>query len=58
MRHLARRAARFLLIALALAVTACSGSEEDASAPRTDFNVGWSIYAGWMPRPMPSKPGS
>jgi len=57
MRHLARRAARFLLIALALAVTACSGSEEDASAPRTDFNIGWSIYAGWMPWPYAQQAG-
>ena len=51
-----RRAARFLLMACALAVAACSGSEEPAE-PRTEFNIGWSIYAGWMPWPYAEQAG-
>lgn len=45
-----RRAFGLVWIALAaLLVTACSGGEEEAAAPRTEFDIGWSIYAGWMP---------
>jgi len=51
-----RRAARFLLIACALAVAGCSGSDEPAE-PRTRFNIGWSIYAGWMPWPYAQQAG-
>jgi NitT/TauT family transport system substrate-binding protein len=51
-----RHAARFLLIACALAVAGCSGSEEPAE-PRTSFNIGWSIYAGWMPWPYAQQTG-
>lgn len=56
MLHQLRRAARFLLIACALAVAGCSGSEEPAE-PRTEFNIGWSIYAGWMPWPYAEQAG-
>jgi len=57
MLQLLRRAARFLIIACALAVAACSGSEDEAAAPRTEFNIGWSIYAGWMPWPYAEQAG-
>lgn len=57
MLHLLRRAARFLLIACALAVAACSGGEEEPAAPKTEFNIGWSIYAGWMPWPYAEQAG-
>ena len=57
MLHQLRRAARFLLIACALAVAACSGSEEEAAQPKTEFNIGWSIYAGWMPWPYAEQAG-
>lgn len=56
MLHQLRRAARFLLIAFALAVAGCSGSEEPAK-PRTEFNIGWSIYAGWMLWPYAEQAG-
>lgn len=56
MLHQLRRAARFLLIACALAVAGCSGSEEPAE-PRTEFAIGWSIYAGWMPWPYAEQAG-
>jgi NitT/TauT family transport system substrate-binding protein len=57
MLQLLRRAARFLLLACALAVAACSGGEEEAAAPKTEFNIGWSIYAGWMPWPYAEQAG-
>jgi NitT/TauT family transport system substrate-binding protein len=56
MLQLLRRAARLLLMACALAVAACSGPEEPAE-PRTDFSIGWSIYAGWMPWPYAEQAG-
>ena len=58
MLHHLSRAARFLLLGLAaLLVTACSGGEEEPSAPKTEFNIGWSIYAGWMPWPYAEQAG-
>lgn len=57
MIQLLRRAARFLLLACTLALAACSGGEEEAAAPRTEFNIGWSIYAGWMPWPYAEQAG-
>lgn len=58
MLHHLSRAARFLLLGLAaLLVTACSGGEEEAAAPKTEFDIGWSIYAGWMPWPYAEQAG-
>lgn len=57
MLHLANRAARLFLIACALAVAACTPSAEEAAEPRTTFNIGWSIYAGWMPWPYAQQAG-
>ena len=52
-----RSAWRYALLALvAVMVAACSGAEEDAG-PRKDFNIGWSIYAGWMPWPYAQQAG-
>ncbi|MGB3469385.1 MAG: putative urea ABC transporter substrate-binding protein [Erythrobacter sp.] len=44
-----RRAGAFAMLVCALLVASCSESPEEAAAPRTEFNIGWSIYAGWMP---------
>jgi NitT/TauT family transport system substrate-binding protein len=50
-------------LAALLTVTACSGAktEEGAAtaseAPKNEFNIGWSIYAGWMPWPYAEKSG-
>ncbi len=45
-----------ILMAAALATAACSGGQ-DAAPKRTEFNIGWSIYAGWMPWPYAQKAG-
>jgi NitT/TauT family transport system substrate-binding protein len=52
-----RSAGRVALMACALAATSCSPSSEKAPAPRTEFNIGWSIYAGWMPWPYAQQAG-
>lgn len=45
-----RGAWRTALLALATLVLAgCTPAEEEAAKPRTEFAIGWSIYAGWMP---------
>jgi NitT/TauT family transport system substrate-binding protein len=58
MLHHLSRAARFLLLGLAaLLVTACSGGEEETAKIKTEFAIGWSIYAGWMPWPYAEQAG-
>lgn len=49
MIHGIRRAGAAVMMACALALAACAQSAEEAAEPRTEFNIGWSIYAGWMP---------
>ncbi|GAB4486205.1 MAG: putative urea ABC transporter substrate-binding protein [Erythrobacter tepidarius] len=62
MFHQARRATRSVVIACALALAAaiavagCSDAKSPAE-PRTEFNIGWSIYAGWMPWPYAEQAG-
>ena len=57
-------ALRTASLASVLLVTACGGAKETASpaapaaeAPKTEFNIGWSIYAGWMPWAYAEKSG-
>nr|WP_225205737.1 putative urea ABC transporter substrate-binding protein [Novosphingobium huizhouense] len=45
------------MIAASLALAACSPSAPPAAAPKTEFNIGWSIYAGWMPWPYAQQAG-
>ncbi|MEE4289411.1 MAG: putative urea ABC transporter substrate-binding protein [Erythrobacter sp.] len=45
-----------LLFASAL-LAACSGAPAEEAAERTEFNIGWSIYAGWMPWPYADQAG-
>ncbi|KPL68445.1 lipid kinase [Erythrobacter sp. SG61-1L] len=52
-----RAAGRTALIACALLVASCSPSATEAPEPKTDFNIGWSIYAGWMPWPYAQQAG-
>ena len=51
-----RGAGRIAVMACALLVAACSPSAE-APEPKTQFNIGWSIYAGWMPWPYAQQSG-
>lgn len=44
------------LVAVSLMLAACG--QPDGPAPaRTDFKIGWSIYAGWMPWPYAQQAG-
>lgn len=44
------------LIAISLALSSCGPAAGPAPA-RTDFKIGWSIYAGWMPWPYAQQAG-
>ncbi len=46
-----------VLIAGALMLAGCSQSPNPQAAPKTEFNIGWSIYAGWMPWPYAQQAG-
>lgn len=48
-----------LLIAAAasLALSGCSGGSSAPAEKKTEFNIGWSIYAGWMPWPYAQQAG-
>ena len=48
---------RVALMAGALLAVSCSPAKEAASGPRTEFSIGWSIYAGWMPWPYAQQAG-
>ncbi|SMC50976.1 putative urea ABC transporter substrate-binding protein [Novosphingobium sp. B1] len=45
------------LMAGALLLASCSPSPEQAAQPKTEFTIGWSIYAGWMPWPYAQQAG-
>jgi NitT/TauT family transport system substrate-binding protein len=52
-----RRAGAAALMACAFILASCSPSAEEAAEPRTEFKIGWSIYAGWMPWPYAEQAG-
>lgn len=45
------------LIAGALMLASCSKSPASKAEQRKEFNIGWSIYAGWMPWPYAQQAG-
>jgi NitT/TauT family transport system substrate-binding protein len=51
-----RKARIALVAAMAMLATACGGPSEPPP-PRTEFAIGWSIYAGWMPWPYAAQAG-
>lgn len=46
-----------VLMAGALMLAGCSQSPSPQAEPKTEFNIGWSIYAGWMPWPYAQQAG-
>ncbi|MGB3796316.1 MAG: putative urea ABC transporter substrate-binding protein [Alteraurantiacibacter sp.] len=40
-----------------LLLTSCSQGAEEAPVEKTEFSIGWSIYAGWMPWPYAEQAG-
>lgn len=56
MMRLWHRLTTFLALTGLMVLAACSGSSEPAK-PKTEFNIGWSIYAGWMPWPYAQQAG-
>jgi len=52
-----RRAGKVLLGLTALLAPSCSQQSSAPTAARTEFNIGWSIYAGWMPWPYAQQAG-
>ncbi|MEM7687733.1 MAG: putative urea ABC transporter substrate-binding protein [Pseudomonadota bacterium] len=57
MHNALRRLLNLAAIGFALALASCSQSAEEAASERTEFNIGWSIYAGWMPWPYADQSG-
>lgn len=51
------RAGALVMLACALILASCSPTSEEKTATRTEFNIGWSIYAGWMPWPYAEQTG-
>jgi NitT/TauT family transport system substrate-binding protein len=51
------KSGRVALIAGALMMASCSNKPEAPAQARTEFNIGWSIYAGWMPWPYAQQAG-
>ena len=47
----------WLLLPLGLLLAACGGAGEEPTEPKTEFSIGWSIYAGWMPWPYAEQVG-
>ena len=52
-----RRTAKAALMAGLVFTAACSQSSGDAPKAKQEFNIGWSIYAGWMPWPYAQQAG-
>jgi len=59
-----RKTMQAAALASLVLTAACSGAKKEegaaapaAEAPKKEFNIGWSIYAGWMPWPYAEKSG-
>ncbi len=57
MIRILRKAGTIALMAGALLAASCSKSADTPPPPKTEFNIGWSIYAGWMPWPYAQQAG-
>ncbi|KPP88203.1 MAG: putative urea ABC transporter substrate-binding protein [Erythrobacter sp.] len=47
----------FILLGCAALLAACSSEAEEAGGKQARFDIGWSIYAGWMPWPYADQAG-
>lgn len=56
MTHVIRKARIAIVAAASLLLTSC-GQPAGQPPARTAFNIGWSIYAGWMPWPYAQQAG-
>ncbi|MEM7663592.1 MAG: putative urea ABC transporter substrate-binding protein [Pseudomonadota bacterium] len=52
-----RSVGKIAVCAFALVLAACSPTSEEAAEAPEEFNIGWSIYAGWMPWPYAQQTG-
>ncbi|MBB4858949.1 NitT/TauT family transport system substrate-binding protein [Novosphingobium chloroacetimidivorans] len=50
------KTSKIALVAGMLMLASCSG-QSSVPEKRTEFNIGWSIYAGWMPWPYAQQAG-
>jgi NitT/TauT family transport system substrate-binding protein len=57
MIRMLHKACTVALVAGALMIASCSKPAEAPSSAKTEFNIGWSIYAGWMPWPYAQQAG-
>lgn len=57
MMRLIGTACKILACAGALMLASCSKAPDAQTEARTEFNIGWSIYAGWMPWPYAQQAG-
>lgn len=51
------KAAGVIGLGAAIFLASCSPSADNAAKPKTEFKIGWSIYAGWMPWPYAQQAG-
>ncbi len=51
------KAGKIALMSGALLLVSCSQGPSAPTEARTEFNIGWSIYAGWMPWPYAQQAG-
>ncbi|MDE2403125.1 MAG: putative urea ABC transporter substrate-binding protein [Sphingomonadales bacterium] len=51
------KACRIALITGSLLLASCSPSSDGSAPAKTEFSIGWSIYAGWMPWPYAQQAG-
>ena len=52
-----RKAGKIALMTGVLLLGACSQKPAGPPQPKNEFNIGWSIYAGWMPWPYAQQAG-
>ncbi|HQS68353.1 MAG: lipid kinase [Novosphingobium sp. 28-62-57] len=57
MFRLIGKSGKALLIAATLLAASCSPSADAPAPKRSEFSIGWSIYAGWMPWPYAQQAG-